>query len=80
MKAGIIFIIVAVAVVFGLSVLTDNRIAAGAGAAILLGAIIYGYLRNKGASAETTRRAEAGAHDLREEIAEDEERRGPVDL
>jgi hypothetical protein len=75
MSKTLIVILLAIATLFVLSILVDNRIAAGGGALVLLGGLIYGYVRNKGASRRDTERAEAGARDLRREIEEDEARR-----
>ncbi|WP_162925281.1 hypothetical protein [Aurantiacibacter odishensis] len=76
MAGRLMFILVAVAVIFGLSVWVDNRIAAGAGALLLLGALIYGYVQTKRTTPAQDVRSERGARKLREEIVEDEERRG----
>ncbi|QZH75821.1 MAG: hypothetical protein JY451_04320 [Erythrobacter sp.] len=76
MRNSIIFIVVALAIVFALSVWVDSRIAAGAGAVLLLGGLAYGTIRNAGGSRAGVARAERGAREVREEIAEDEERRG----
>ena len=76
MRASLVFIIVAVAVVFALAVFVDNRIAAGAGALLLIGGIIYATIRSKGATPAQDARAERGARELHEEIVRDEERRG----
>ncbi|GAA5049447.1 hypothetical protein GCM10023208_07730 [Erythrobacter westpacificensis] len=76
MAGRLIFILVAVAVIFGLSVWVDNRIAAGAGALLLLGGLIYGYVQTKRTTPAQDARSERGARELREEIVEDEEKRG----
>ncbi|MFB0612748.1 hypothetical protein [Aurantiacibacter poecillastricola] len=76
MRGTLIFILVAVAIVFVLTVWADNRIAAGAGALLLLGGIIYGWARNKGTTRTQDIRSEQGAREVRNELAEDEERRG----
>jgi len=71
-----LFILAAVAVLFIVSVAYGSRIAAGGGAALLLGAIVYATLRTRGGSPGEIARAERGARELRKEIEEDEARRG----
>lgn len=62
--AGLIALVV-------ISVIAGNRIAAGAGAAILLGTIIYVTVTQR-SDRSSIARAERGAKDLREELdAED---------
>jgi|GEM_PF-5066482 hypothetical protein len=65
-----------VVVLFVVSVAFGSRLAAGGGAALLLAAIVYATIRNRGGSPEEIARAERGARELREEIAEDEARSG----
>lgn len=62
--AGLVALIV-------ISVIAGNRIAAGAGAALLIGTIIYVTLAQRGDRSNIAR-AERGAKELREELdAED---------
>jgi hypothetical protein len=62
--AGLVILVV-------ISVVAGNRIAAGAGAAILLGTIIYVTVTQRG-DRSSIARAERGAKELREELdAED---------
>lgn len=62
--AGLVLLIV-------ISVVAGNRIAAGAGALLLIGTIIYVTLAQRG-DRSSIARAERGAKDLREELdAED---------
>lgn len=62
--AGLVALIV-------ISVIAGNRIAAGAGAALLIGTIIYVTLAQRG-DRSSIARAERGAKELREELdAED---------
>ena len=62
--AGLVLLIV-------ISVVAGNRIAAGAGAALLIGTIIYVTLAQR-RDRSTIERAERGAKELREELnAED---------
>lgn len=70
------FVLAAVAVLFIASVAFGSRIAAGGGAALLLGAIVYATLRTRGGPPGQIARAERGARELREEIEQDEARRG----
>lgn len=72
-----LFIVLGLAIVglFVWSVVQESRIAAAAGAGLLLIGIIYGTLRT-GRSKEGVARAERGADELRNELAEDEARRG----
>ena len=44
------------------------------GPLLLIGAIIYATMRNRGASAQNERQAEAGAHRLQEEIEREPKR------
>lgn len=76
MSKSWLFVFAAVAVLFVVSVALGSRIAAGGGAALLLGAIVYATLRTRGGSTAEIARAERGARELREEIEEDEARRG----
>ena len=46
------------------------------GPILLIGAILWAYLRNRKPSREEIDRAERGARDLREELEEDEALRG----
>lgn len=69
-------IVIAAIVLFVLSVVADNRIAAGGGALLLLIALIWAYVHNRRGSRANMARAEAGARDLREELEEEDERRG----
>src|SRR5688500_7703995 len=43
---------------------------------LLIGAIVWAYLRNRNPSREEITRAERGARELREELEEEEARRG----
>jgi hypothetical protein len=47
------------------------------GPLLLIGAIVWAYLRNRRASPGEIARAERGARELREEIEEDERRGSP---
>lgn len=76
MRGTLIFILLAIAVVFALAVLVDNRIAAGAGALLLIGGIIWNTFRAKRTTAAQEARSERGARELHEEIVRDEEERG----
>lgn len=71
-----IVILVAVAALFIVSVVYASRIAAVGGALLLFFAIIYAFIRNRGGDRAEIARAEKGAHDLREELEEEDERRG----
>ena len=46
------------------------------GPLLLIGAILWAWLRNKGPRSEEIARAERGARELREELEEEEARRG----
>ena len=66
-----LFVAAGLAALVVVSVVFGNRIAAGAGAALLIGTIIYVTLAQRGDRANIAR-AERGARDLREELdAED---------
>ncbi|WP_147366953.1 hypothetical protein [Aurantiacibacter zhengii] len=76
MSGRIIAIVLALAVIFGLSVWVDNRIAAGAGALLLLAGLIYGYVQTKRTTPAEDARSERSAREVREEIVRAEEERG----
>ncbi|WP_338242769.1 hypothetical protein [Aurantiacibacter hainanensis] len=76
MRGSLIAILIAVAVVFALAVFVDNRIAAGAGALLLIGGIIFNTFRAKRTTPAQEARSERGARELHEEIVRDEEQRG----
>ncbi len=76
MSKTAIFVFAAILVVILLAVLTETRIAAGAGALLLLLGIGYGTWQSKRTSARQDARGERGARELREELADDEARRG----
>ena len=76
MSKSMILIGLAVVVVIALGVLVDTRLAAGAGALLLLLGIGYGTLQSKRTTAREDARGERGARELRDELAEDEARRG----
>lgn len=76
MSKSTILIGLAVVVVIALGVLVDTRLAAGAGALLLLLGIGYGTWQAKRATPQEDIRGERGARELREELAEDEARRG----
>jgi hypothetical protein len=74
MSRPAILILVAVAVLLVVSIVFQTRLAAGGGALLLIGAIVYETLRNrnnpKGAAV-----ADQGAKDLRKDINRDPEYR-----
>jgi hypothetical protein len=68
MLKSFIAILAVAAILFIVSVATGSRIAAGGGAVLLLGGLIYGYLYNKSGSQAQVDRAERGAAELREDL------------
>ena len=71
MSKSWLFVAAGLAALVVVSVVFGNRIAAGAGAALLIGTIIYVTLAQRGDRANIAR-AERGARELREELdAED---------
>ena len=64
-----LFVVAALLALLVISKIFGNRIAAGAGAAILIGTIIYVTLAQRG-NRSTIERAERGAKELREELDE----------
>lgn len=71
----VIVLLVVCATILVWSFVEGSRIGAGVGAALLLVGIIYGTIRTQ-TSDEGLDRAERGAREVREEMIEDEERRG----
>ena len=76
MSKTTMLICLAVLVVIALGIFADTRLAAGAGALLLLLGIGYGTWQAKRASPREEARGERGARELRDELAEDEARRG----
>lgn len=71
MSKAWLFVVAALLALLVISVIFGNRIAAGAGALILIGTIIYVTLAQR-RDRSTIERAERGAKELREELnAED---------
>lgn len=71
----VIVLLVVCAAILIWSFVEGSRIGAGVGAALLFIGILYGTFRTE-TSDEGFERAERGAREVREEIVEDEERRG----
>ncbi|MGB3711265.1 MAG: hypothetical protein WA985_06225 [Erythrobacter sp.] len=66
MNTKAILLVAGLAVLIG-SLFIDTRLAPFIGAALLLGAIIYGWASNRKASDENLRKAERATHEQREE-------------
>ena len=71
MNMKLILIVVGIAVLVA-SLIIDARYAPIVGAALLLGAIIYGWAANRSAGRDNLRQAEEATHRQREERAHDE--------
>lgn len=68
-------IVIAAIVLLVVSIAYETRWAAGLGALLLLVAIIYGFVRNRGGSRAEIARAERGAEELRHDLERDPEYR-----
>ncbi|GGD65460.1 hypothetical protein GRI62_11305 [Erythrobacter arachoides] len=75
-KTPFLILFALVVALFVFAIATGNQMAAGGGALLLLAAIGYGTWQSKRATPAETARGERGARELREELAEDEARRG----